>query len=357
MIPIQLARRFFWPVIVVAIASILIVSAVLFARSAPAPSASRAGTAPGAGASDGVVCFGTVDLEHGVTSLYPLSPGRVAEVLVEENQTVSEGTELLRLEDGMARSHLAEAEAAVELARLQLQRARKLPEQQRARISQQQAVQEAMRNRVAAARQVLAQKQKVTQPAVIAAMEVATSELQVRELEALERVEAQRLAELRAQDVEADIQRAEKELAVAEARRDQARLALEECRLKAPRPGTILRLLVSPGEVLGGPQSQPSVLFAADGPQVIRATVEQEFAPRIKEGKAALIEDQANSAITWRGRVERVAGWYSQRRAVLHDPSQMTDVHTLECVIVLDPDQPRLRLGQAVRVFIGAEPR
>jgi hypothetical protein len=89
---------------------------------------------------------------------------------------------------------------------------------------------------------------------------------------------------------------------------------------------------------------------------VIRATVEQEFATRVKEGEPALAQDEANPAVTWRGQVGRVAGWYSQRRTVLHDPSQLSDVRTLECVIVLEPGQPPLRPGQSVRIFIGPAP-
>ena len=69
-----------------------------------------------------------------------------------------------------------------------------------------------------------------------------------------------------------------------------------------------------------------------------------------------MVHDDADVSLSWHGRVERVAGWYSQRRAVLHDPSQMSDVRTLECVIVLDPGQPRFRLGQGVRVSLGAVP-
>ena len=226
-----------------------------------------------------------MDLEHGVASLYPLQPGRVAEVLVAENQEVTQGAELLRLEDGIARSRLAEAEAAVELAQLQLRQARKQPELHRSRIAQQQAMRDAMDSRVAAARRVLAREEKLAKSAIITESDRSISEEKIRELEALERAEAERLAELEAQDVEVEVRRAEYELKAAEARREQARLALEECRVRAPRPGTVLRILVGPGDVLGGQPGQPAVLFAADGPQVIRATVEQEFAePRQGRG-------------------------------------------------------------------------
>jgi multidrug resistance efflux pump len=200
---------------------------------------------------------------------------------------------------------------------------------------------------------LLAHRQKLAlAPNPVAAVDVSASEMQVRELEELERVESQRLADLQAEDTEGEARRAERNVAMAEARRDQARLALDECRAKAPRHGTILRILVGPGDLLAGDRGHPAIMFAADGPQVIRATLEQEFAARVKEGEPALVHDDANSepSRSWRGRVEREAGWYSQRRAVLHDPAQISDVRTLECVIVLEPGQPRLRLGQAVCV-------
>jgi HlyD family secretion protein len=351
------ARAVLWPLIVVAIGIALISAAVRFSRIAASPAEPPPALEPSAGEGhDGIVCFGTVDLEHGVASLNPLQPGRVAEVLVAENQEVTQGAELLRMEDGIARSQLAEAEAAVMLAQLQLREARKQSELHRSRVARQHAMRDAMSSRVAAARRVQAHEEKLAKSAVITESDRFISDEKIREMEALERVEAQRLAELEAQDVEAEIRRAEYELKTAEARRDQARLALDEFRLKAPRPGTVLRILVAPGDVLAGQPGQPAVLFAAHGPQVIRAMVEQEFASRVKEGEPAPVRDEADPTAAWRGRVARVAGWYSQHRTVLHDPSQLSDVRTLECMIVLEPGQPRLRLGQSVRIFIGAVP-
>jgi multidrug resistance efflux pump len=324
------------------------------ARDAPGPAPYSPPHPPDRSEPEGVVCFGTVDLESGTTSLAPLQPGRVTEVLVHENQAVAQGAELVRLDDAAPRSRLAEAEAALGLSRLALEQARKRPEQHRSQIARQQSTLQLVRDRLAAARDLLARRQKLAlQPNALAAVDVAASELQVRELEHLERFESERLAELHTQDVESDARRAEFEVAIAEARRDQARLAVDECRLQAPRSGTILRIMASPGDVVGMQPGQAALLFAADGPQVIRATVEQEFAPRLNEGQAAVVRDDSDASQSWRGHVARLAGWYSQRRTVLHDPSQMSDVRTLECVIVLDEGQPRLRLGQSVRVTVG----
>jgi multidrug resistance efflux pump len=341
--------------IVLIVGAALVSAAIRFGRAPAAPAADirQTSTAAASRQGQGVVCFGTVDLEHGAASLDPLQPGRVAEVLVTEGQQVARGAELLRLEDGASRVRLAEANAAVELAHLQLRQARKQPELHRVRVAQQQAMHDAIQSRVEAARRVLDREQKLAKSALITESDRSISEEKIREVVALERAEALRLDEIQARDVEVEIRRAEADLKAAEARSEQAKLALEECRLKAPRDGTVLRILVEPGDVLGGQPGQVAVLFAADGPQVIRATVEQEFASRVKEGESALVRDEADPATTWRGRIGRVAGWYSQRRSILHDPSQTGDMRTLECLTVLETGQPRLRLGQSVRVFIG----
>src|SRR4051812_35574621 len=95
-----------------AIASALLATALVFRSAATARDATSASSPPhsaGRPTEQGVVCFGTVDLENGTTSVGPLQPGRVAEILVRENQVVPEGTELLRLDDAGPRSRLAEA--------------------------------------------------------------------------------------------------------------------------------------------------------------------------------------------------------------------------------------------------------
>ena len=126
-----LIRGLLLVVVLAALSAALLSTSIILRRAArardlpiPAPPPTTATTAPSAG---WVVCFGTVDLEHGVTSLYPLQAGRVAEVLVRENQVVAEGAELLRLDDSAPRSRLAEAEAALKLSQLQLEQARQLP--------------------------------------------------------------------------------------------------------------------------------------------------------------------------------------------------------------------------------------
>lgn len=302
-----------------------------------------------------VVCFGQVDLRHGVTALYPLQAGRVAEVPVQEGQTVSQGAVLVRLDDRPAKSRLQEAQAALEEAELRRDQARKSPEQHKSRIAQQNDAVEAMRHRLAAARNQAEHQKDLKQKQLIDTSELAVSEERVRELEAMLGGEEKRLADLKKQEPLDELHRAEKEVAMMKARRDQARFALDDCTLKAPRAGTVLRVLVGPGDVMGSSSKQPAVQFAIQGPQVVRADVEQEFIGRVAVGQTVLVSDESKGDQIWRGKVERVSNWITQRRSVMQQPFEFNDVRTVETLIALDAGQPPLRIGQRVRVRIGTE--
>src|SRR5215472_14487333 len=81
---------------------VLLTSAVsaTWALQQPEQAAPRAPDRP---AMPAVVALGYVDLEHGIASLAPLQSGRIAEILVRENDRVEAGAALLRLDDTHAR--------------------------------------------------------------------------------------------------------------------------------------------------------------------------------------------------------------------------------------------------------------
>jgi multidrug resistance efflux pump len=349
-------RRAWWLLLLILLAASTPAAGLLFSYSSrgapPAPSEQSETKSTAPTQSEGIVCFGQVDLTHGVTALSPLQPGRVTEVLVEEGQTVDEGAVLIRLEDSAARSRIAEAQALLDEAELRLQKAHKLPKEQGSRIAQQQDAVDAMQERLNAARRQLARQEKLVKDKLADEKDLDISKDHVRELEAMLRGETRRLDDLKQQDITDDIRRAEKEVEAMKARRDQANLALEDCVLKAPRRGTVLRLLVGPGDVLGAQAKQPAVQFAIQGPQVVRADVEQEFVGRVAVGQSAQVQDETRLGRVWQGKVERIANWVTQRRSVMHEPHEFTDVRTVEVLITLDSGQPPLRIGQRVRVRI-----
>jgi multidrug resistance efflux pump len=308
------------------------------------------------GASEGVVCTGYVDLEHGIRSLAPLRPGRVAEILAKENQHVKAGDAILRLEDEDAKFQAEAAEAAVTSAEAQLEEASKLKEQQRARLAQQQAAVRAAGFRLDAARQTLRRKEDQLKDNVISADEVTITRAEVKALEQQEYAEREKLAEIKTVDPALTVRKAEAQLKLSRIQLDQARHQREECTLKAPAAGTVQHISVGAGDIVTGNPAQPIVRFAPDEPLLVRAEVDQEFVDRIQAGQPALIRDDTHAGASWHGKVQRVAGWYEQRRPTTQDPSAFTDVRTVECLISIDTGQPPLRIGQRMRVMIGRVP-
>jgi multidrug resistance efflux pump len=301
----------------------------------------------------GVVCFGYVDVPEGITSLYPVQPGRVVRVLVHEGDVVAAGAVLIHLDDQLARSQVEEARVAVDAAELQLTEALKQPQQLHSQLAQQEAAIEAVRIDLAYAHQELEGKKAALKEQTISELAYARLQAQVKKLEVALRVEQEKLTELQLRDPSLTVQRAEKEVSRCRALLAQAQRNLDECDLKAPQAGTVLRVQAPVGELLSGPPRQPAVLFCPDGPRIIRIEVEQEFAGQVVAGHSALIEDDVRGGQTWRGRVLRPADWYMQRRMILQDPSQLQDVRTVECLIELEPGQAPLRIGQRMRVTIG----
>ena len=261
---------------------------------------SKAGT-PGATA---LFCIGTVDAENGVLPIFPAHPGRVVEVLVgkdkeiQESKEIEKGTVLFRLDDRLAVLDVKRAEAALKAAQADLEIAVKAHERKKHLHSVKQLSDEEL---------------------------AASNEL---------------------------VNKATAGVDAKQAELDQANLVKDECEVKAPAKGMVLRMLTAPGEVFGPHSRQPAMLFCSSGPRIVRAEVEQEFAGRVSVGQTAVVQDHMGAPGTWKGKVSRVADWYSPRRSGLPEELQFNEVYTLECIIQLDPDQPPLRIRQRMRITL-----
>jgi HlyD family secretion protein len=299
-----------------------------------------------------VSCLGSVDVEGGPASLTPEQPGRVVEVLAREGESVAAGAVLLKLDDRPARYALEQAEATARAAEGRAEQARQEAKQHPERLAQQRAAAAAARHRLAAARHAAARQRELQAVNSASAHEADAAAEQANDLEDLARAAEARLAELEAVDPALAVRTAEAESAAAGARLRQARHSLEQCELRAPEAGTVLRVSVRRGELAGGPGAPTAVLFAPDRPLVVRAEVEQEFIDRVAIGRSARVADEANPALTVSGTVSRVAGWFGQRRPRADHPARFQDVPTVECVVALAPGHPPLRIGQRVVVTI-----
>ena len=307
---------------------------------------------PGA---DSIICIGYVDVPLGTTPLYPLQPGRVAEVCVREGDDVTKGQVLFRMDDRLARSRFDEAEADLKSAEALKAKAERERELQPTRIAGQRAAVEVARaNANAQAKAVAGLKRLLDAGAGGSAgpEELAAAEEKENAAKKLVEVEAQKLKGLAEYDFAPELRLADANLQAKQAVRARARLALDECAVRAPADGRALRVFITPDQLLGPDPKVPAIQFCPAVARVVRAEVQQEWGSRVDVGQVAVIEDDSRAGMQWTGRVTRVSDWYAPRRSKLQEPFQFNDVRTLECIVSVDPGQPRMRIGQRMRVII-----
>lgn len=306
-------------------------------------------------ASKRAVCTAFVDVEQGITPIYPLAPGRVKKIHVAENQKVKLGEVLFQLDDTLAKAQLAEATADVDAALQQLEQAKSLNVQHQEQLKGQIAAVDARKAELAVSQSKQRSAKKALDNNLLSQDEYIGAEKGVEAVQSTLRIEEAKLRGLQATNPKTAELLATNDLAARRARLDRAQFGHNECFIKAPFNGEVLRLFISEGESLGSNPKSPAVYICPDKAKIIRAEVEQEFARRIKLGQVAMIQDDTALANdTWKGKVTRVSGWYAQRRSTSLDPMQFNDLRTLECIIEVETNDqlPPLRIGQKVRVTL-----
>jgi multidrug resistance efflux pump len=297
------------------------------------------------------VCLGVIDFEDGVLSLEPTVAGRVLEVPVKEDQQVKAGAVLMRLDDRAARDRVAEAEAALESAEVQLRETRKAPQRHALLLAQQRDAVEAAKHALLSAQLTASRKTELAKKELINGKESDAAQEEVKQLEAAEQADEAKLNALSLQDPAEEVRQAEAQVRSKQAAVDEARHQLAEYTLSAPVDGTVVRVRVNAGEVFGPQSKQAPLILAPAKPLIVRAEVDQEFMSRVAVGETAEFEDDTVAGgPVWRGRVVRIADWLAEGRKVIPDTPTFHDVRTLQCLI--EPDAGRLpfRLGQRVRV-------
>ena len=296
--------------------------------------------------------LGFADLAQGVTPLYPLQPGRVVKVMAHDGDALAEGAALFTLDDRTATFTKERAEADLRAAQTRLEQAKRLEAQHQAQIEGQKQAVEARQQEAAAARAKADQARRLnkSETHAVSDEDARAAEAQAKAAEAAAKGEEEKLHLLELDDPSLAVRLAQAGVDDKQIQLQAAQLALSECTVDAPVKGAVERILVSEGQTLGPNPQQPAVMFAADGPRIVRAEVEQEWASHVAVGMSANVQDFSGAGPTWHGRVSRLSDWYTHRRSILMEPLQFNDVRTLEAIVTLDPGQPPLRIGQRVRV-------
>lgn len=292
---------------------------------------------------------GRVEPTGGEIKITPQAGGRIADVLVGVNDKVVAGDLLVRLDDSDLEARVAAAEAEVNVRRRERDgeaATGKALERRNAEDALAAAERVLTANRGDLDRQLKAVKSGGATPADIEKAREAVSQ-------AAQKLDAARTA-LRKLNAAGGLPlqtRLEAGIAAARAELTLAESALERTRVRAPRDGTILQVLATPGET-AAPSPENILLVLGDMSKLrVRAEIEERDVGKVRIGQAAIIRSDSYPGKDFEGKVASIAQALGPGRLSLKGPRKPTDIDVLEVMIDLNGTPPLLS-GMRVDVFL-----
>jgi multidrug efflux pump subunit AcrA (membrane-fusion protein) len=351
---------------------------------APAPESAKSklqDTTVPSKAGSGPVVLGFVDSDPPVVK-FGLPPnmqsGLVAQIFVKEGDKVLAGAKLFAFDSSLQKADVKRAEAAVLTAEAKLNSARAAANEHSKKVGLQQQAVDVYKLKI----DLAANAYKVAETNLLDSYKTQGFEastfkerlekdpklLELRnawETHMKERdVEAAKLEVLKSEPVDLLAREAEAAITQAKAEVGKAQAALDLCTVVAHVPGIVERISVSPGDVMGISSQTPAMWFVPDGPRIVRAEVEPEFAHRVSlevngpgsTERKLTVYDNNDSRNSYAGVLKRVGTSFLPKRNA-NEGLMGNDTRILECVIEVKDaapaGKPPLRVGQKVRVNFG----
>ena len=323
----------------------------------PAKQPGPADPVPPAAKATNIFAGAQIDAPGGTSSLVPGVPGRVAAILVKEDQLVKQGEVILRLDDTVERKKLEGAMAALAAAKFKLESAADGVTLHKSELNKANLAVDTAKSALIQAEIAVTEAEKKLKLTSSAEAELKIRRQQRKDAENHVASAQKSLELLKTIDPKLILREHEENVKKAEKDVEAAKAAIEMYTVKAPFDGRVIALNIRPGEQFGAtmfPGSQPPIVFCPDGDLIARAQVDQDNAWKVKPGMKVTLKDKSPSRHhEWTGVVERVSPWLTRQRGVAFEPDQMNDTRTRECIIRInpDPDNP-LIIGQQMRVQI-----
>jgi HlyD family secretion protein len=323
--------------------------------SAGQSAGAQANAAQGTSASGSweAVTLGRVEPRAGEIKIAaPLPGGRIAEVLVKQNEEVFAGELLARLDDEEALARVAEADAQVALHK-RARNDQSAPAASADRRKAEDAVADAERN-LADTRAALDKTTADWRAGRISRGDLDTARTALSRAEDRVRERRDALLKLRASADTPLPTRLEGELNVAQAEWRVAQAALEKTQIRAPSDGVVLRVDAKNGE-LAVPAAGPAIMSIGDVSALrVRAEVNEQDLGRIRVGQAVLVRAGAFHGREFDGRVASIARVVGPSRINSGDPRKFSDVDVLEVLVDL-PNPGPLVVGEQVDVYFKSD--
>lgn len=304
-------------------------------RSGAAEPIAPAAAAAAAPAPRYVVASGRIEAVSEEIEVQSKLLGRLKSVLVDEGDTVAAGQPLAELDADEIRA--AERSAAAQVAVAEAELARLVAG----------ARQEERREAVAAVAQVEAARRhqerevertrKLFQAGALALADLDRAERDLAVAIARESEVRERAAVVQAPARDDERARAEAAVRAARAQLEQARAYVVDTVIRAPMAGRIVRRHRHAGESVSPEQPLPILTMVGDGPLRVRVEVDERDVARVAPKQPAYVTAEAYGDRRFPGRVVRVGERLGRKRIVTDNPSERSDTAVLETLVALEP--------------------
>jgi multidrug efflux pump subunit AcrA (membrane-fusion protein) len=239
--------------------------------------------------------------------------GIVDEVLVRAGDDVAAGAPLFRLETRHLRAALADANAAIDVARTGV---------------------------------------GVAEAALGDAKQQLDLVLAVNDKRAVSEDDVQR-RRFAVTTAEAKVAQARAAVKAAEAERDRVQVEIDRSTVRAPIAGTVLKVDVRAGEFASaGALADPLIILGNIKPLYVRVDVDEHEAARVRPQAPAIAALRGDASIRTPLRFVRIEPLVIPKRSLTGDSAERVDTRVLQVLYEIQRSDPRFFVGQQMDVFI-----
>jgi HlyD family secretion protein len=299
-----------------------------------------------------LVAPGRVEPAREAVKLAFEAQGRIAEILVDEGDSVTAGQVLARLDDRLARARVAAAEAGLAQAKARYLLARRGPRREDLAAARAEADAAA----AAAAHRGAEQErsEQLGKAGALADSLVEADSAAARVARAQASAASARYESLSRGTRVEQVEEATAAIALAQAELDAAKVALDQTSLRAPSDGVILRRTAEIGQLVTLVNPQPVVSLADLRQLEIRTEVDEADIAAVSVGQTAYATADAFGDRKFPVRIARITRELGRKTVRDDDPRARVDTRVLEVIARFEGTQTEaLPLGLRMSVHLG----
>ncbi|HEX7010898.1 MAG TPA: HlyD family efflux transporter periplasmic adaptor subunit [Phycisphaeraceae bacterium] len=304
----------------------------------------------------GIAATGLVEAASRDIVVAAPEPGLVTAVHVQVNDTVAKDQPLFQLDPRPLEADRIQARAAAQVAQARLEQLLAAPRPEEVPIAQAQV--EAAQAEAAYTRSQYELTQQVYQQNAATREELDRARYQWEAAQGRLAEAQARLNELNAGTWQRQIEVARAELAQAQAQLQAIETRLARLTVRSPIAGVVLKRNVDPGEYTApGVGQEPAMILGDLSAIHVRAQVDEEDAPRLREGAEAVARVRGPVDVRLPLEMIRIEPYAQPKRQLTGASTELVDTRVVEVLFRVQDDQGvPLYPGQLVDVFIEGAP-